>query len=59
MGFKHLVGYCLLMAGMGMMPLFFAFLPDSKFFNPLFLLCLGVGALAFFFLGFFVLRKCR
>jgi hypothetical protein len=59
MGFKHLCGFCLLIAGIGMIPLFFAFLADDQFFNSMFLRCLGFGAVAFLFSGFLILKKSR
>jgi len=57
MGFKHFFGFCLLIVGLGMAPLFVAFLSDRQFFNPVFLFTLGFGAVAFFFLGLYILNK--
>ena len=57
MGFKHFFGFCLLIVGLAMAPLFVAFLSDRQFFNPVFLLTLGSGSVAAFFLGLYILKK--
>jgi hypothetical protein len=59
MGFKHLFGFCLLMTGIGLAPLFFLFMGDRKVFNPVFLLSMGICAIASVFLGLFILKKAR
>jgi hypothetical protein len=57
MGFKHLCGFCLLIVGVGMIRLFFAFLANSELYDPLFLQCLALGAIVFFFSGLLILNK--
>ena len=57
MGFKHLLGFCLLIAGIGLALLLAIFLFDRHSVNHLFLLYLGGAALVSFFLGFFILSK--
>jgi hypothetical protein len=57
MGLKHLVGYCLLMAGIGITPLFLVFLANSQYYNPLFLFWMGLCAFVFLFSGVFILKK--
>jgi len=59
MGFKHLIGFCLLVVGVGLVPLFFAFLAHSDMYDPIFLRCLAGGALAFSFSGLLILNKAR
>lgn len=57
MGFKHFFGFCLLIVGLAMAPVFVAFLSDRQFFNPVFLFTLGFGAVASFLLGLYILNK--
>jgi hypothetical protein len=59
MGVKHLFAFCLIIAGMGMAPLFFFFMYDGQTFNSSFLYGLGLCAIAFFFSGVFILKKSR
>jgi hypothetical protein len=59
MHFKHLFAFFLIIAGMGLTPLFFFFMSDEQSFNPLFLLCLGICAIAFLFSGLFILKRSR
>jgi len=57
MGFKQLVAFCLLLAGIGLSLLFIVFLLDGKPMNPLFLLYLGLCTFLSFVLGLFILKK--
>jgi hypothetical protein len=57
MGFKHLVGFCLLILGLGLAPLFVVFAADSQSLNPVFLLGLGLCAVSFFFSGLYIINK--
>jgi len=59
MEFRHVVGFCLLLIGIGIIPLFFVFQSDGELFNPQFLYCLGCGGLLFLFLGLIILSKSR
>jgi len=53
---KHLLGSFLVIVAFGL-AIFLVLHLYLKSVNPLFLLCLGIGALVSFFLGLFILPK--
>ena len=57
MGFKQLVGFCLLLAGIVLSLLFLAFLLEGKAINPSFLLYLGLCTFFSFVFGLFILNR--
>jgi hypothetical protein len=57
MGFIHFIGFCLIIAGAGLVALFCVFILNSQTFNPAFLYCLGLGCLVLLFSGVVILKK--
>jgi hypothetical protein len=59
MGIKHLVGFCLVIIGMGFAFLLVPFLIDKDSLNRLFLICLGACGLVSLFFGALFLKKFK
>ena len=57
MGLKELIGYCLIIAGIGFLFLLLGLLLDIESINHDFFIYLGGLALIAFFLGIFILKK--
>jgi hypothetical protein len=57
MGIKDLLGFCLLMIGLGLAILLVPFLMNQYYFNHLFLITLGICAGGSLFFGAFILHK--
>ena len=57
MGFKHLFGYSLLIAGIALLPLSFLFYINKDLYNPAFIYSLALFAFVFCIAGGFILKK--